>query len=121
MDVTEVAAVVTDGETRVTLSVQGRELFAQILIAWRWAARALPDLVGCGNDRAAGGGRGVGSGFGSSAAGLLAGNTELLAALPQALATDTKLLGQLGLAHGVLVLEHEAGEVVFQGQVLARV
>ena len=37
--------------------------------------------------------------------------------LPQALAADPQFAGQFGLAHGVLMFQHEALEIVFQGQV----
>src|SRR5690554_687835 len=49
---------------------------------------------------------------------LLAGDAETLAALPQRLAADAELLGQLRLAHPVLVLEDEVLEVVLQGEVV---
>src|SRR5262245_34772487 len=41
---------------------------------------------------------------------------EPVAFLPQRLATDAERFGELGLAHGALVVAHEADEVVLQGE-----
>lgn len=41
-------------------------------------------------------------------------DTQSLPSLPQAFATDAELLCQLGFAHGVLMFEYEALEVILQ-------
>lgn len=49
---------------------------------------------------------------------LLARNAQALAPFPQTLAADSQLLGEFGLAHLVLMLEHEVLEIIFERQVL---
>lgn len=52
---------------------------------------------------------------GGAVNGFIARDPQALPALPQALAADTQFSGELGFAHGVLVLQYEALEVVFEG------
>ena len=53
--------------------------------------------------------------FNAGGAGFAARYTQALAALPQAFAADAQFARQLCLAHGVLVFQDKALEVVFQG------
>ena len=51
----------------------------------------------------------------------LARDAEALAPFPQTLSADAELARELGFAHVVLVLQHEALEVLFQRKVFGRV
>lgn len=50
----------------------------------------------------------------ATAGAFLARDTEALAALPEAFTTDAELLGELGLAHLILMLEYEVLKIVLQ-------